>query len=221
MRDPTPTLAILGLIYAAIVGPPGPREARAAPPALDSMLAYVVGPRGPDSTVWLATKVYARNLVAGDTTVFTYFRNDTLLVTRRWTRSWDSLQTRAPGYGLTATYKGCAQLERGGRTGSKYPGAPLCWTWPYSRPALPVPPPVLDSLVRIVLRMKPLVLGGPYVRSGTANDLNRAQACAFGGMASGRRVKLANSWNNRTCELLYQAWVRSETTSPLLGGAEL
>lgn len=217
-------LAVGAMIAAANLQPPA--QAAAAAPELDSMLVVLDPPRAPDSTVWLATRVYPRNMTAGDSVRFTYWRNDTLLNTRRWTRTWDSLRTAAPAYGQVARFRGCGQVIRwadsaGVRVQRLYPQPAMCWDWSYTRPPLPIPDPGVDSVIRVELRVQPLVKGGPVVTlAGQApTPLNQVQLCAFARLKSGARVKYRQSTNNPTCELLYQAWVRSETTSPLLGGS--
>lgn len=170
-----------------------------------------------DSTVTLGTQVYARNLQAADTIVFRYFRNDSLLTARRRTVPTDNFAAGAPGYGQTASYNGTAQVERGGRTGSKFPAVPLAWAGgPLSYTRGPAPDPVIDSVVRITLRVVPRLdtiaklgvvaaatRGLPY----EPTDTNQAVVCAFGTTRSGLRVKLKNSWNRPTCERAYQAWL--------------
>lgn len=122
------------------------------------MLARLASWRGsvvrvaPDSTVTLKTQVWARNLAAGDTLRFTYARNDSIQVTHRSRAGTDQAQVGAPAYGQTASYRGCVQLERGGRSsGRVIPSQPLCWSqpWVYTRPALPTPPPVIDSVKQL------------------------------------------------------------------------
>lgn len=150
----------------------------------------------PDSTVTLGTQLYATGLTTGDTVRYDYYAGTVLKLTKR------SVVTdnkggilAAPAYGATVLYKGCAQIERGGRaSATKVPSSPLCWTWSYTRP---LPALTADSVKQIVLR--PSVAEVP--------TLATLQYCAFGIMKSGRRVKLQNSWNRPECEPPYQAWL--------------
>src|SRR4051794_14002759 len=66
----------------------------------------------PDSTVTLGTQIFITGaLVAGwDTVRFDYYRNDTLQTTKRVTTLSNKVTAPAPAYGVTATYKGCAQV---------------------------------------------------------------------------------------------------------------
>lgn len=150
---------------------------------------------GVDSTVKVGNRVVVSGLIAGDTIVNTYYSNDTLKATRRKVGTSDSTYLPAPAYSKSNTYKGCIQIILVG--GSKFPSAPMCWTWVYTRnrPMLTV-----DSVARITLRFeKPIV--GPDETS---------QVCAFGEMLDGHKVKLANTWNNSLCETMYQSWLAEQ-----------
>lgn len=158
-----------------------------------------------DSTFYVKTKAYIRNWVpATDTLRFDYYRNDTLLTARRSVFSLDSALVTAPDPGKTATYKGCAQVERKGRT-SGITSSLSCWTWTFTRD---MPLPIIDSVIRITVR--PALGKAVALSSATAvpADSNRIQYCAFGTTKSGKKVKMQNSWNIPACEVAYQAWIR-------------
>jgi hypothetical protein len=152
----------------------------------------------PDSTVTVGTQLYIQGaLLAGfDSVRFDFYSNDSVKVTKRTPLLAFRTTLPAPAYGKSATYKGCAQVERGGRTsGVKLPAAPICWTWSYTRD---IPTLAADSVVRLVL--KP-----PVVNFSAAGESRFF--CAFGVTVSGRRVKMANSWNRPECEAAYQSWL--------------
>ncbi len=159
----------------------------------------------PDSTVRLGTRIVSRNFSAGDTVLYRYFRNDTALVSRRRVQLADTTGTPAPAYGGTSTYKGCAVIERGGRT-SGVKSASMCWVWAYTRPALP---PVLDSVIRIV-QLVLLPPNGEVEARETGKPAlpgNQLQLCPFAVLSDGRKVKLRNAWNSPGCDAAYKIWV--------------
>ncbi len=166
-----------------------------------SMSVATVG----DSTFYVKTKTYIRNWVAAtDTLRYDYYRNDTLVTSRRTVFSLDSALVTAPDPGKTATYKGCAQVERKGRS-SGITSSTLCWTWQFTRD---MPLPIIDSVIRVTIRP---ALGTAVALSSAAAvpaDSNRIQYCAFGTTKSGRKVKMQNSWNIPVCEVAYQSWLR-------------
>lgn len=148
---------------------------------------------GPDSSVTVGTQVFATGVIPGDTVLYTFLANGVTKVTKRTPALSYKTTVAAPAYGGTMEYKGCVQFERGGRTASKVPEKPLCWTWSYLRP---LPPLVVDSLKQIVL-VPPVAEIVP---------LASVQTCAFGILKSGLRVKLQNSWNRPECEEPYQSF---------------
>ncbi len=157
-----------------------------------------------DSTFYVKTKVYIRNWVqATDTIRFDYYRNDTLVIAHRSVFTLDSALVTAPDAGKTATYKGCSQVERKGRS-SGITSALSCWTWVFTRD---FPLPIIDSVVKVSLRP----MNATAVALGAASipgDSNKVQYCAFGTTKSGRKVKMQNSWNLPACEVAYQSWIR-------------
>jgi hypothetical protein len=165
---------------------------------------------GADSTLTLGTKVFASGLLTTDTVRYDYYAGTKLLRTKRLTRLVDSLPAQAaPAYGATLVYQGCIQIERGGRTGLKFPAAPACWTQSFTRTA---PTPVIDSvvpLVKIVLMPPTVSLYTPKVTldpTKLTDTLSQKYLCAFGIEPDGTKVKLKNSWNRPECEATYQSW---------------
>jgi hypothetical protein len=164
-----------------------------------SISGFTASAAAPDSTVTLGTQVYAQGMIPGDTVRYDYYSAGVIKKTRRFPTLTDKTTLPAPTYGATTEYKVCHQIERGGRAGTKYPAAPVCWTWTFTRTA---PVPVIDSVKQIVLRPS----STPEIASGAAR-----QICAFGVTQSGRRVKMANSWNNPVCEEEYQRWLAEKS----------
>lgn len=153
-----------------------------------------------DTTVKLKTKVYVSNWVqATDTLRYDFYRNDTLMVTRRSVNTIDSAFVFAPIVGRTSIYRGCAQVERGGRDSGVKSGL-ACWSWTFTRQ---VPAPAIDSVKQIVLRTVPA--------DGRAEIGTNIRVCAFGITVSGRKVKLKNSWNVPECQTAYVVWLNEET----------
>ena len=180
-------------------------ESAALIPATLDVIGTYLETAAPDSTVRLGTRIVTRNFGGGDTVLYRYFRNDSLLVSRRRVQLADTSQAPAPAYGGTSTYKGCAVIERGGRT-SGVKSASMCWVWAYTRPALP---PVLDSVIRIVQ----LVLLPPNGEVAAVEPgkpvlpWNQLQLCPFAVLSDGRKVKLKNAWNSPACDAAYKTWV--------------
>lgn len=168
-----------------------------------------------DTTLRTGTVVFARNLVAGDTIVYRYFRNDSVQLVHRRVETADTAQLAMPALGQTASYRGSIQVERGGRnSGKKYPATQLSWAaFPYTRSA---PDVVVDSIIRLVIRNVPKLDTVPRpgflvaARRGLPyepTDTNQMTTCAFGITRLGRRVKMQNSWNRAPCERAYRAWI--------------
>lgn len=203
-----PSLTLVLLLAALTIASNGCTPAKAETPRFDRTAAVEITAVAADSLLTLKTRVYLHAgtwSAATDTLRFEWYRNDTLLVTHRSVFTLDSTQVDAPPAGQGATYRGCAQVERGGRTGA-IKSTLTCWTWTFTRG---FPLPVIDSVTRVVLRSVPLPATAVALADGqtVAGDSNRVQVCAFGVMASGRRVKLKNSWNSSPCELAYQSWL--------------
>lgn len=150
----------------------------------------------PDSAVSAGTQVFVQGFIPGDTVRYEFYSKGVLTLTKRTVAASFKTTLPAPAYGATIEYKGCAQIERGGRTSTfKVPATPMCWTWNYTRP---MPALVMDSLKQIVLRPPELTLdaaGATY------------QFCAFGLTKAGRKVKLKNAWNRAECAAPFQAWL--------------
>lgn len=158
-----------------------------------------------DSTFYVKTKVYVKNWVqATDTLRFDYYRNDTLLVAHRSVFTLDSALVTAPDAGKTATYKGCSQVERKGRS-SGITSSLSCWTWIFTRD---FPLPIIDSVVKVSIRPANTTAVALASVSAVPGDSNRVQYCAFGTTKSGKKVKMQNSWNIPACEVAYQSWVK-------------
>lgn len=161
-------------------------------PAITGMGMTLVGV---DSTVKVGSRIVVSGLIAGDTIAYTYYSNDTLKATRHKVAFSDSLYLPAPAYGKSSTYKGCIQVEIGGRTsGNKFPTNPLCWSWLYTRghPML-----TIDSVSRITLRFEKAIV----------NPNEVTQICAFGEMLDGTKFEFRNSWNIQLCADMYAGWL--------------
>ena len=186
---------------------PATLGARIAQPALDRMITHLEA-AAPDSVVRLGTRIVSHNFARGDTVLYHYFRGDTLLLSRRRVQLADTSQAPAPPYGQAATYKGCAVIERGGR-GSGVKSGSMCWLWAYTRP---LPPPTLDSVIRIA-RIVVLPANAEVVarEAGHAvSEKNQVQLCPFAVLSDGRKVKLKNAWNVPGCDAAYKSWVTGE-----------
>lgn len=191
---------------------------------------------GADSTLKLGTRIVVTGFDSvRDTVNYLYYKNDTLVMSKRRQAFSDSTFVPAPTYNTGAKYNGCAIVERGGRnSGVEYPPKKICWVWNYFRDA---PLGSIDSLFRITLR--PL---GPKLVADSAsscsnwqkNNPNKSvwvivnvkavprcmhydslgivrlsvwQFCAFGEYKDGRKVILENSQNNPYCTDEYNKWI--------------
>ena len=170
-------------------------------------LTVTGGGRVVGDSVKLGTGVSLKSYVAGkDTVRFRYYRNDTLLVTRRRVAApvvIDSTKSLL----FDAAYKGCVQIERGGRTsGIVFPPSPVCWApW---RPALP--PAEIDSAWQVVLK-PPSADASATLAGVTPAPVNQVQFCMFAiGLQTGRKVKMMNSWNRQECEEPFQGWLMEQ-----------
>ncbi|MCI0561365.1 MAG: hypothetical protein MN733_23000, partial [Nitrososphaera sp.] len=170
----------------------------------------------PDSTVWLKTRVYVRNMKSADRLAYTYFKGTTRLDQNVKSGTRDSIQTAAPAYGQSATYKGCVQIWYGGDSTKVFPNEPSCWTWIYTRPQLP--PATIDSVVRLAIRTKPKAQLGPFARAKLADgslepvrDVHQMQVCAFFQMKDSTWKKASNYDNIPTCDTLYQQFLSERT----------
>lgn len=179
---------ILLLIGSGYAAPPTPLLAQPAvemlaedwpPPTVGPTLEIEgwAGIAAADSTIKLGSRVVLGGFVAGDTVRYEYYKvtgvigslKDSALKTVRTRAIKDSLYAPAPDYGATFTYKGCSQVERGGRTsGNVYPATKRCWSWEYMRPQ---PTGTMDSLIRFSsLLIRPL---GPKLAADSGS------ACAL------------------------------------------
>jgi len=181
-----------------------PAGLSATPPKLANLQTRIEAAL-PDSVVRIGTRIVSRDFAAGDTVLYRYFKNDSLLLARRRVQPADTSQAPAPAYGGTPTYKGCAVIERGGRNSGVKSGS-MCWVWAYTRPPLP---PILDSVIRIArLLLLPAVdTVSARIAGQPAKAENRLQLCPFAVLTDGRKVKLHNAWNRPACEAAYRRWL--------------
>lgn len=162
----------------------GPLPAQ-APVTVTGSIAWLAGA---DSTVKLGTALTVSGFIPGDTVRYEYYRGTARIGIKRTRALRDSLITAAPAYGASQTFKGCAQVERGGRaSGVKYPATAACWTWTYTRP---VPAGAIDSIWRLAnITLRPL---GPPLAVDSARRCGKWQAAN-----PGRSVWANNSVNVR------------------------
>ncbi len=194
----TPALGRTPLQLPAAVGAP------ITQPVFDRMITHLEA-AAPDSTVRLGTRIVSPSFALGDTVLYRYFRGDSLLLSRRRVQLSDTTRAPAPPYGQVATYRGCAVIERGGRASGVKSGS-MCWTWAYTRPALP---PALDSVIRIA-RIFLLPAAGEVEARKVGQPVsakNQLQLCPFAVLSDGRKVKLRNSWNVPGCDAAYKIWI--------------
>lgn len=158
-----------------------------------------------DSQVKLGSKVTAV-LAAGDTLLFQYYRNDSLIISRRSVKLADSSFVAAPPYSSTTPFRGCAVIERGGRASGNKSARP-CWAWSFVRGAAP---PVITKLERLAIYGVPTIPGGPWARrrkpDGTlpaGTDSNTARLCGYGVLNTGEWLLAENSKPYATCDSIY------------------
>jgi hypothetical protein len=162
--------------------------------------------------------------------VLTDRARDTLLSTQPSNQLSDTLYLKAPGSGESLRGISCAAAE--------HPGKPLeenCTPWQYVRPSVAAgPEQAAGPPNEIVLKPGGLQvdpdIGGKcaawqqrHPNASVWIQVNRkaipectgpnrkptvAQFCAFVVLPDGRRVKTANSINNRYCDELFEEWTR-------------
>ena len=158
-------------------------------------------------------------------------QTDSLTATRPARQLTDTAYLPAPAAGQTAQGLSCVAAQHPGR-----PLQEVCTPWQYVRPAATAAATVLPRQIVVQpsgLQVDPDVGGrcAEWHRTHSPDsvwiEMNRkavpectgpnqkptvAQFCAFAVLPDGRRIKTANSINNRYCDELFAEWIRERVS---------